>query len=134
MTAIHVSDNHIIGATQADLDRLRARYADPMLDLSPLVEPTYEPEQSLADRYAAFISANPNVLDVFEALTAQWLNAGHDRVGLKAVAEKARWESGLRMSAEWKINNSFVAFIARDLLVRRPEWSNAITTRAQRAA
>jgi len=104
------------------------------LDLAPLVEPTYEPDLSLAERYAVFIAANQNVLDVFEALTAQWLNAGHERVGMKAIAERARWESGLRMSDEWKINNSFVAFIARDLLARRPEWSDAISTRTQKAA
>lgn len=105
-----------------------------LFDLAPLVTPDYAPELTLAERYAAFKAANPQVLDAFEALTSEWLAAGHARVGMKAVAERARWETGIRTSEAWKVNNSFVAFIARDLIARRPEWAGAIETREQRAA
>lgn len=106
----------------------------PTLDLHPLVLPDYEPELTLPERYQAFIAANPAVLDAFEAVAAEWLDAGHARVGMKAVAERIRWETGVRMSAAWKVNNSFVAFIARDLIQRRPEWAERIETRQQKAA
>lgn len=100
--------------------------------LAPLVVPDFEPEANLSARFAAFHKANPHVADAFEVLTAQWLNAGHRRVGMKAVAERARWESGLSMASEgWKINNSYVAFYARILLDRHPEWADAITLRTQ---
>jgi hypothetical protein len=106
------------------------------LDLfAPLAQVTYDEDLTLAQRYEQFAAANPHVIDAFERLTEQWLNAGHKRVGMKAVAEKARWESGIQSHAsEWKINNSFVSFIARELIRRRPEWTESIETRVQKAA
>ena len=106
---------------------------DPTLFDLELIAPDYEPELTLAERYAAFKAANPHVLDAFEHVAAEWLAAGHARVGMKAVAERIRWETGVRMGAAWKVNNSFVSLIARDLIDRRPEWSDAIETRALRA-
>lgn len=106
---------------------------DALFDLS-LVAPDYEPELTLAERYAEFKRHNPQVLDAFEALTDQWLSAGHSRVGMKAVAERIRWETGIRMGEAWKVNNSFVSFIARDLIERRPEWAECIETRVMKAA
>ncbi len=103
-----------------------------LFDLAPLVTPDYT-ELTLPERYAAFRAANPQVLDAFEATAAEWLNAGHARVGMKAVAERIRWETGIHMGESgWKVNNSFVAFIARDLLHRRPEWRGRIETRTQK--
>lgn len=105
------------------------------LDLHPLTTPDYEPDLTLGERYDLFIAENPQVLDVFESLAEQWLNAGHARCGMKAVAETARWQTGIRMgSGGWKVNNSFVSFIARDILARRPEWHGRIELRTQRAA
>ena len=104
------------------------------LDL-PLNVPDYEPELSLAERYERWISVNAHVLDVFEAYVSEWLAAGHKRVGCKAVAERIRWEAGIRTNGEpWRINNSFVSFIADDLIRRRPEWADCIETRARRSA
>ncbi len=105
-------------------------YADLQLDLSPLAEVTYEPELSLADRFAAFHKANPHVADVLEALVSEWLAAGHHKVGMKAVAERARWESGVRSTGEpWAINNSFVSFYSRLMIERHPIWAEYIETR-----
>ena len=42
--------------------------AQPALDLPDLVEPDYEPELTLDERYALWIAANPHVLDALEAL------------------------------------------------------------------
>lgn len=105
------------------------------LDLQPLVAPEYEAHLTLAERYQAFIAANPSVLDAFERVAGEWLDAGNARVGMKAVAEQIRWSTGIRLGSEgWRVNNSFVAFIARDLIARRPEWHDRIETRAQKAA
>lgn len=99
-----------------------------------LVEPEYHAEATLAERFAAFHQANPNVADALEALAAQWLAAGHRKVGMKALVERLRWESGIRTAGDvWRINNSHVAFYARLLIERRPEWADAIETRAAQA-
>ena len=100
------------------------------LTLFPIVEPTYDEEMSLADRFAAFNTANPHVADALEILADQWLAAGHRKVGMKALVERLRWESGIRtQGSAYRINNSHVAFYARLLIERRPEWAECIQTR-----
>ena len=105
------------------------------LDLSPLTEPDYEPELSIAERFELFHAANPHVADTLEALARQWLDAGNTRLGVKALVERARWESGLHTTGDaWRINNTLTSHYARLLLDRHPEWSGAIETRTLRAA
>lgn len=114
---------------------MTALYADLELPLAPLVHRPVDTTLTLAQRYARFIEDNPAVLDVFERLAEQWFDAGNYRVGAKFLAEQARWISGLQMPGEaWAVNNSYVAFLSRDLLARHPEWSDRILTRAQKAA
>ena len=99
------------------------------LDLSPLVEPTYAEGMTLAERFAEFNTANPHVADALEVLAAQWL-AMHARVGMKALVERLRWESGIRTEGSaYRLNNSWTAFYARLLIARRPEWADRIQTR-----
>lgn len=100
------------------------------LDLAPITEPTYEPDLSLAERFAIFHSTNPHVADALEALAAQWLAAGNRKVGAKALVERLRWESGIRtVGGGYRINNSHVSFYARLLIERHPSWADAIDTR-----
>ena len=103
------------------------------LDLSPLTEPDYEPEMSIAERFAIFHQQNPHVADTLEALAAQWL-AHHSRVGVKALYERARWESGIATAGDvWRLNNDWTAHYARLLLARHPEREGAIHVRELRA-
>jgi hypothetical protein len=103
------------------------------LELFDLIEPTYQPEMTLADRFAAFHASNPHVADALETLAEQWL-ARHERVGMKALVERLRWESGIRTEGSvWKLNNSWPAFYSRLLLERRPEWAGRIQTRRAQA-
>lgn len=111
----------------------RREREDVQLPLFPVTEPEYEPEMSIAERFAMFHGANPHVADALEALAAQWL-AHHRRVGMKALVERLRWESGIQTSADpFKINNSYTALYARLLILRHPEWRGAIQTRTLRA-
>ena len=105
-------------------------YAQYALDLSPLTEPDYSPEATLAERFAEFHRSNPHVADALERLAEQWLAAGNRKVGMKALVERLRWESGIRTAGgSYLINNSHVAFYARLLIARRPEWADCIETR-----
>lgn len=100
------------------------------LDLSPLVEPIYEPTMTPADRFAAFHAANPRVAEAVEVMCRQWL-ARHPKVGLKAVFERLRWESGLSTVGDcWRLNNVYTAYYARLMLDLHPEWVGRIETRA----
>ena len=106
----------------------------PTLDLSPLVIPDHEPEATIAERYSAWIAANPWVLDAMERLIADWLDAGHKRAGIKQFWEVLRWEYGRTQGNEFKANNDYTSRISRDLIARHPDWQAAIETRALRAA
>lgn len=104
------------------------------LNLSPLNEVTYEKSLTLAERFDAFHAQNPHVADVLEALADTWLLI-HDRVGMKALVERARWETGVQSHGEaWRINNSYTSLYARLLISRRPEWAEAFELRELRAA
>lgn len=103
------------------------------LPLTPLTQPDYHPDLTLAERFAAFHESNPSVADSLEQIAAQWL-VDHDRVGMKFVGEIARWQAGIQMPGEsWAINNSYLAFYARLMIQRHPEWSDAIHLRRAEA-
>lgn len=109
-------------------------YADPTLDLQPLTTPEYDAELSLAERFAIFHQKNPHVADALEFLARQWLAAGNHKIGMKALFERLRWESGIQTSADvYRLNNSYVAFYARLLIERHPIWREYIDTRASLA-
>ena len=103
--------------------------AQPALDLPDLVTPDYEPELTLDERYALWIAANPHVLDALEVLASQWPNG--KRIGVKALAEVLRYRSGMETTGDpWRIRNSFVSRLARDLVARRPDLDERIERRA----
>ncbi|WP_235738955.1 hypothetical protein [Nocardioides alcanivorans] len=104
------------------------------LALLPLTEPDYSPDLTIAERFEAFHSANPHVAEALEALAAEWL-AHHRKVGVKALVERLRWESGIQTQGDaYRINNSLVSHYARLLIARRPEWAERIETRRLHAA
>jgi hypothetical protein len=106
----------------------------PQLELFPIVEPTYDEEMSLPDRFAAFHEHNPHVADALEHLTEQWFAAGHKRASMDAVMHRLRWESGIQTHGDvYRLNNSWSAFYSRVLLDRRPEWTGRIQTRRSMA-
>ena len=111
-------------------------YVDVPLDLAPLVEPTFEREATIEERFEAFHAANPQVAAALEHYAAQWLAAGHRKVGVKALVERLRWESGIQSSGEggYRLNNVLTSRYARLLIQRHPEWSDAIETRQLKAA
>ena len=103
------------------------------LDLSPLVTPDYAPEATIAERWEAWKSVNPWVLPTLESLVADWLAAGHKRVGLKQMWEVLRWRYGQTTGDTFKVNNDFTSRASRDLLELHPEWADAIETRCLRS-
>lgn len=113
---------------------MTATYVDLPLDLSPLTEPEYEPEASLADRFAAFHTSNPHVADALETLAEQWFAAGNKRASIDALFHRLRWESGIATQGDpYVLNNSWTAFYSRLLIARRPEWSSAFSLRKSAA-
>lgn len=102
--------------------------------LEVLVEPTYDHEATIQERWEQWKTANPWVIPTIEHLIAAWLAAGHKRASLKQVWEVIRYQYGRTTGDRFKANNDFTSRAARDILARHPEWRDAIETRELRAS
>lgn len=67
---------------------------------------------------------NPKVWRAFEKFTLDAIRCGK-KIGAKAVMERVRWEFEIEKNhwadAEYKINNSWVAYYARIFAIKFPE-------------
>jgi hypothetical protein len=109
-------------------------YIDEPLPIADLVEPLYDREMTLADRFEMFHRANPHVADALEMLATQWFAAGNKRASVDALFHRLRWESGITTQGDpYVLNSSYTAFYARLLIARRPEWSSAFALRKSAA-
>lgn len=105
------------------------------LDIEGLVAPTYEKDATIQERFEAFHAANPWVYRAFEQLTEDWLRTGHQRIGMKMLAEILRWEYGRQTKGDvFKLNNTLVSRYARLLIDRHPEWADVFETRELKSA
>ena len=98
------------------------------LDLSPFVTPDYCGTTSLAERYRVWVNANPWVVDIAEYIVERLVASGRTYVSMKAVWEEMRVLYSARFvstpgAPEFRANNNHTAFLARDLVTRRPEWA-----------
>lgn len=106
-----------------------------LFDIAVLVTPTGARSLTIAERFDVFHAANPWVADALEALAADWLAHGHNRVGVKALVEIVRWQYGRRTrGSAFRLDNTLTSHYARLLIERRPEWAQHIETRELRAA
>lgn len=93
------------------------------------------PITKLERRFAEFHAANPHVYAEFERRAMELYRAGARRIGVKAIAERIRWDVHVRVLTEdYKINNSLVALYARLLIHRHPELAEVIELRQRKEA
>ena len=85
-----------------------------------------ETPRSLAERFAAFHQAHPEVYDALVTLTTKAYDAGSRRLGIAMLFEVLRWEWMLsRLPADneaWKLNNDYKSRYAR-LIMQNEEWA-----------
>lgn len=59
----------------------------------------------------------------------------HERMGMKAIYERVRWEFGIRTDSQpYKLNNDFCSLYARALMENEPALAGFFETRRRRAA
>lgn len=91
------------------------------------------PTTKLERRFAEFHKRNPHVYAEFERRAMELYRAGATKIGVKAIAERIRWDVRVRtLGDEFKVNNSWVSLYARLLIHRRPELADVIETRQRR--
>ena len=98
------------------------------------VEPEHAPEATLDERYEAWIAANPWVLTALAELALDEVRHGATKLGAKALVEILRWHH-LRATRSdvFRINNSFVSRLSRDLMARNRSLDGMFETRALRS-
>ena len=87
--------------------------------------------KTIADKFAAFHDAYPNVYVLFERFSLQLLMSGHKKIGAKMIMERVRWEcaTGSNDETGYKINNNYIAHYARLFIKRNPEYKECFETR-----
>jgi hypothetical protein len=71
-------------------------------------------DTSIDARFAAFHTENPHVLALLVRLAREAKARGMERIGAKALIERARWEISLQTRGdEYRLNNSFASRYAR---------------------
>ena len=92
---------------------------------------------TLSDRYEAFKTDNPYVIDILEDKIAHMVAGGATRIGIARVVEELRYDKKSLINrgfSEFRFNNSFRAPYATEILKRNPQWVNIIEVRARTAA
>ncbi len=111
--------------------RLKHYFAKHQLELE-LERTARSKRHSLSERYSAWRTLNPHIYDLFRRFALEALQSGQ-RIGAKAIAERIRWEVRIRYRGEFKINNSFVSRMARELIESDERFSEWFETRRLRA-
>jgi hypothetical protein len=93
------------------------------------------PRRAIADRFAEFHAANPDVYAELVRLARDARSAGRQRVGMKELWEVARWHLRLRTHADgYALNNDFTALYARLIQDQEPDLAGLFETRRRKAA
>ena len=92
---------------------------------------------TLHERYEAFKKANPHVLGIVEDKIAHMVVGGATRIGIAQVIEELRYDKKFLTNRGWysdfKLNNSFRAPMASEILERNPRWVGIIEVRARKS-
>ena len=102
------------------------------LPLFDLLATAAEPQSEGWRRYREWrrTDAGRQVFALFERFALE-LAQGRRRFGFKAVAERVRWEIQSQWrSADFKVNNSYVALIAREIAALHPVVKELVEFRA----
>jgi hypothetical protein len=93
------------------------------------------PRRAIADRFAEFHAANPDVYAELVRLAREAKAAGRQRVGMKELWEVARWQLRLRARGDaYALDNSFTAPMARLIQDQEPDLAGLFETRKRKAA
>lgn len=98
-------------------------------------EPAPPRKRTPAERAAEFHLRNPKVYAALRRLALEAVAIGRTRLGIGEIWEVARWQLGIeaRDADGYKLNNSYRAWYARELMRREPLLSGRFSTRERRS-
>jgi hypothetical protein len=61
-------------------------------------------------RFQRYHAENPHVYEAFKHFTLEAIRSGRKRLGARMVIERMRWESTVRGTGEYKLNDHYTPF------------------------
>jgi len=87
---------------------------------------------TLEEQFRIFHQDNQHVYKLLVRLAREWKRSTTDRVGIKALFERARWESAIRTdSNEYVLNNNYSAYYARLIMKQERDLDGLFNVREQ---
>ncbi len=103
--------------------------------LAPVVSPVAHLDgySKASDRFRAFHDANPRVYALIVEIARHAHNRGVKRLGMQAIFERIRWQHMIATRGDaYKLNNNYVSFYARLVIVSEPDLRGMFQTRFSR--
>ena len=101
-----------------------------------LMELDFSTELTPAERFAQFHANNPQVYSALKSMTAELVNRGRRKIGIKMLFEVLRWNYYMKTddpNSDFKINNNYAPYYARLLIEKHPEWNDLFQLREMRS-
>ena len=91
---------------------------------------------TLTERFEAYHAEHPEVYELLRRLALEAVGRGHDRLGIKALWERARWEFyvGDQSGSDFRLNNDYTSLYARRLMDCEPALGGIFELRRRRSA
>jgi len=101
-------------------------------ELWELEFPDYRPGASLEERFWIFHNANPHVMTNIANRALALKRRGIQHFGIAAIFESMRYDAAIKTGGDtYKLNNSYRAFYARQVMKSWPELEGFFELREQ---
>ena len=88
---------------------------------------------TLEELFLIFHEENPHVYKLLVELARDWKICTGKRIGIKALFERARWESAIQTNGnEYVLNNNYSAYYARLIMRQERDLDGLFNVREQR--
>lgn len=95
--------------------------------------PAFLRRGNLEDAFWSFHTENPHVYELLVRLAREWRRTVGDKLGIKALFERARWESRIvTRGEEYSLNNNYTAFYARLIMAQERDLKGIFNLREQK--
>ena len=91
-------------------------------------------EPTMTERFEALMASRPDIYELMVKLARDVKGRGIEDYGMKAIFERARWHFRVeRGEADFKLNNNYTAFYAREIMAREPDLDGFFKTRRRKS-
>jgi len=106
--------------------------------IRPIVQPRRAvPGQDLEAQFQEFHQANPHVYEALRRMALDLRRRGSRKIGMKMLFEVLRWQYYMTTDDpagdDFKLNNNYTAYYARELMANEPALADAFETRERRS-